>query len=86
MRDEVAEKLADVSRYTLQLSNPAYGSMKDNIRQTRSIAAQLVCGDAAQLNPGTNLPPDESQWVRINCVNGDLSPASVYAVTSEPGD
>ena len=51
MRDEITRKLADVNQYTLQISNPAYASMKHNIRESRSFAAQLVCGDAAQINP-----------------------------------
>jgi 23S rRNA A1618 N6-methylase RlmF len=85
MRSEIPQKIADVSRYTLQIANPAYADMKQGIEQSRSYAAQLVCGDAAQLNSLTELAPADQAWVITNCVGGELSATSTYAVTSQPG-
>jgi hypothetical protein len=69
----------------LQIANPAYADMKQGIEQSRSYAAQLVCGDAAQLNSLTELAPADQAWVITNCVGGELSATSTYAVTSQPG-
>jgi len=85
MRDEISRKLADVNQYTVQISNPAYAAEKQSIVQSRAYAAMLVCGDAAQLNPGTVLPADEQQFISINCLDGSLSPNSNLNVASTPG-
>jgi cytochrome bd-type quinol oxidase subunit 1 len=85
MRSEIPQKIADVQRYTLQIDNPAYAAMKLDIEQSRSYAAQLVCGDAAQLNDVTELAPADQSWVTTNCVGGELSATSKYAVTTQPG-
>jgi len=85
MVSEIPRKIADVQRYTLQIENPAYKDMKSSIEQSRSYAAQLVCGDAAQLNSLTELAHADQTWVVTNCVGGELSATSIYAVTSQPG-
>lgn len=85
MREEITRKLADVNQYTVQINNPAYADEKNSIKQSRSFAAQLICGDAAQINPSEPLPPQQAQWVTANCVDGTLSPTSTYAVSSQPG-
>ena len=85
MRDEINRKLADVNQYTVQIRNPAYKAEKVSIEQSRSYAAMLVCGDAAQLNPGTQLPPDETQFIATNCLDGSLSPNSSLNVVTTPG-
>jgi hypothetical protein len=85
MVSEIPLKIADVQRYTLQIENPAYADMKQGIKQSRSYAAQLVCGDAAQLNSPTDIAPADQAWVVTNCVGGELSATSIYAVTSQPG-
>ena len=85
MRSEIPQKIADVQRYTLQIDNPAYKNMANDIKQSRSYAAQLVCGDAAQLNDVKELAPADQSWVSNNCVGGELSATSIYAVTSQPG-
>jgi hypothetical protein len=85
MVSEIPRKIADVQRYTLQIDNPAYADMKQAIKQSRSYAAQLVCGDAAQLNSPTDIAPADQSWVATNCVGGELSATSIYAVTSQPG-
>ena len=85
MVSEIPRKIADVGRYTLQIENPAYKDMASSIKQSRSYAAQLVCGDAAQLNSLTELAHADQTWVLTNCVGGELSATSTYAVTSQPG-
>jgi hypothetical protein len=85
MVSEIPQKIADVARYTLQIDNPAYADMKNGIKQSRSYAAQLVCGDAAQLNSLSEIPTADQSWVVTNCVGGELSATSIYAVTSQPG-
>jgi hypothetical protein len=83
MRSEITRKLGDVEQYTTQLENPAYKPEWHGIKESRSFAAQLVCGDAAQVTDG--LPVNQAQWVTANCVDGTLSPNSVYALTTTPG-
>jgi len=85
MRDEIGRKLEDVQRYTTQIGNPAYASDKANVEQSRAYAGMLVCGDAAQLNPGTQLPTDETRWIATNCEDGSLSPTSSISVATTPG-
>jgi len=85
MRSEIPQKIADVAKYTLQIDNPAYAAMKHDIEQSRSYAAQLVCGDAAQLNSLTEIAQADQTWVITNCTGGELAPSSKYAVTIQPG-
>ena len=85
MRSEIPQKIADVQRYTLQIDNPAYKSMANDIKQSRSYAAQLVCGDAAQLNDIKEIAPADQSWVSTNCVGGELSATSIYSITGTPG-
>lgn len=85
MREEITRKLGDVQQYSTQIANPAYASMKQNIKESRAFAAGLVCGDAAQLNPGTQLPSDEQSFISANCLDGQLSPNSPLALTTTPG-
>ena len=85
MVSEIPRKIADVQRYTLQLDNPAYADMKHDIEQSRSYAAQIVCGDAAQLNSPSELTTADQSWVTTNCVGGELSATSKYSVSTTPG-
>ena len=85
MVSEIPRKIADVQRYTLQIDNPAYAGMKHDIEQSRSYAAQIVCGDAAQLNSLNELAPADQAWVTTNCVGGELSATSRYSVSTTPG-
>ena len=85
MVSEIPRKIADVQRYTLQIDNPAYADMKHDIEQSRSYAAQIVCGDAAQLNSPSELTQADQSWVTTNCVGGELSATSKYSVSTTPG-
>jgi hypothetical protein len=85
MVSEIPQKIADVARYTLQIDNPAYAAMKSDIVQSRSYAAQLVCGDAAQLNSLSEIPTADQSWVVTNCVGGELSATSKFSVPVVPG-
>jgi 23S rRNA A1618 N6-methylase RlmF len=86
MVSEIPRKIEDIQRYTVQIANPAYADMKKGIEQSRSYAAQLVCGDAAQLNSLTELASADQTFVKINCVGGELSATSQYAITTTPGE
>lgn len=85
MVSEIPRKIDDVQRYTLQIENPSYTGIKHDIEQSRAYAATIACGDAAQLNSLSEVPTGAQSWIVANCSNGDLSPSSQYAVSSQPG-
>jgi hypothetical protein len=84
LRAEITSKIGDVEQMTVQIDNPAYAAERADIEQSRYIAAQLVCGDAAEIT-GVPLRPAENSWVLTNCLDGNVKATSPYYVNGAAG-
>lgn len=77
LRDDISRKLGAVTDITVQLADPAVTSQQAAALSAQRLAvARQVCADAEQVNKVTDLPPDQQDFVTLNCSNGDVSATS----------
>ncbi len=77
LRDEVSRKLGSITDLTAQLADPSLDSGQAAALTAQRLAiGRVVCQDAEQINKVTDLPPDQQQFVSLNCSNGDVSLSS----------
>jgi len=77
LRDEVSRKLGSITDLTAQLADPSLGPDQVAALGAQRLAiGRVVCQDAEQINKVTDLPPDQQQFVSLNCTNGDVSLSS----------
>lgn len=76
LRDEVTQHLGDVADISTQIiENPAEAAQ---LKAQRTAIVNIVCGEANQVT-GDPLPADQASFVAQNCLNGSVSPESIYA-------
>ena len=79
LRDDISAKLGKVADIDVQLGYP--GADAQALGAQRLGIARIVCQDAEQVNKVSDLPLDQQTWVRQNCANGDVAPASTLRPT-----
>lgn len=83
LRAQITSKLADVASITAQIAatkDPAEGGA---LKAQRAAIAGIACSDAANIT-GVALPPQQAQWISVNCSDGSVSPSSPLFVTGAP--
>lgn len=76
LRDDITQKFGIVATVTAQIEQG--GTDVASLKAQRFAIAGIVCSEAEQVSTDP-LPVDQSGWVRTNCENGAVSPASPIA-------
>lgn len=76
LRQQIDNQFQTVNSITTQIAENANNpSMVAALKPQREASANMICFDAQEIS-GTPLPPQEGQWVAVNCLNGVVSPKS----------
>lgn len=83
LRDQVTANIGTVISIGPQVAEATDPGTKKALEAQRSAVLAIVCQEADEVT-GDPLPPDQQQFVQLNCEAGVVSPSSPYSQGVNP--